>query len=330
MNIEAKDYLLIELNNRKHLVQVLDVRKKHITVVLDNVSRAHASTQQSFQLDPSTVLANLGKEPYFGTAFGVQIEPYVQHTTLKPWGDIYWFIKPTPKQISIVERSLTTVADALKGYDLLSKFPVDVHIANPKGLMQGQFRHYRKSEKKESKTDEMILRPHEISRKDLTYVAFHEVAHYIEFNLFDTLQTKRWINLYHRNVVLTSITKKHLDQLYSDFTVSNDTVTAFGKSLDEESIEAKVWGLILDFIDDYHKISKKNLNVLVGNDHSVIKKFWPTEMQMSEMVVSITEYANKNPSEFWAEAFAFLNTGEKLNPRIAKAVGKTLKELAGK
>jgi hypothetical protein len=101
-----------------------------------------------------------------------------------------------------------------------------------------------------------------------------------------------------------------------------------GKEYEPGSDEQEmVFDECLDFIAEKHKLERQYLDDLIrGGDRETVKKIWPQSADLSEQEEVITEYAMKSPVEFFCEAFAFYNMGERSRALLPKPVQQRMEE----
>ena len=333
LSVKLKDYVIVEYGDKrkKLLAQIIgEAKGDKFEVVFDGASRADAETTEGDTVSRADILANLGPAPKPGTAYGVKVEPYVKTIRHAPWGDIHFFDRLDEQHEEAMLAAMDRVYKELKSMGLHTEFPLETHIRPAKGKYAGSYR-FRPGKP----TDILSLHPQEWgNRRAVELLLWHELGHYLQTRFFTRKQERRWINAYHDNVTLSSTTFEDLEELRKDFIDSGDVIKHFGSELDEE--QGVIWDAIIYWIGTYHALKPKHLDVLVDGG-SNLANIWPTDpVFLTNQEVLVTDYANKDPDEFWCEAFCYhmtggtLPDGEPLPDWIVTLVEDTLDDLTDK
>lgn len=152
------------------------------------------------------------------------------------------------------------------------------------------------------------------------WLLLHEFCHGVHAYMLSREEWAGWIRLYHAYVNV----KKDTDlpaMVRDDFILK-------GKEYEPGSDEQEmVFDECLDFIAEKHKLERQYLDDLIrGGDRETVKKIWPQSADLSEQEEVITEYAMKSPVEFFCEAFAFYNMGERSRALLPKPVQQRMEE----
>lgn len=316
---EKKDYLVV-LNpetNKKVLVRVLDSEKQTAKVV--DKSAAFSSTKQIINYDSDTVLAWLGPNPKYGNVFGVKVEPYINKLELKPYGTIYLFRDLNTTEESLLLKDLKACADKMKAFKLDGIFPLDVEIREKAGMYVGFAKVVYNGEDYEKI---MTLKPHSFS-DSLRPTIYHEFGHFI-WDLFLSEKYKaKWTRLYVNNVEVKNASKHIIENITED--VKKNGIEIVEDYSDEYSTVADA---IIDYVTDYHTLTYKQL-VLLSNQGYDVTEYFPTHVELVDHETTITDYADKSVEEYFAEAFSFYMTSQKLPKKVEKLMAKTYSKVKG-
>jgi hypothetical protein len=289
------DYLVIQLEKKRHLVQVIKSKEKLVGVI-DGPSRSSPNTQQTIDIKDDMIVANLGPEPVWGSAYGVKIEPYKNTEHLKPWGDIHYFLGLEEHERSRLIKNLTLVSDKLREMGLTHHLPIEIHIRPPKGKYHGWYKKHRGES-----LDTMTLMPADWDNKSLRYIIAHEIGHYVEFNFFTPRVKKMWIKAYHDFVRLKNIPDEFIKNSKEKIEESKEIDSVY-QDLDEE--DQGYLDVIFGWVEEHHHLTAEHLDTLLATGNS-LTPYWPNvSLSSSDVEVVVTDYAKKNPEELWAEAFA--------------------------
>lgn len=316
-NIKAGDFVVAEVDNRKKLVYVTGVGEGRFNGVLDH-NRAYAPENVKYKM--SSIVANLGKEPAPGAAYGCLIEPYRRSFAYKDWGDIHLHCKAEKGVQEAIRHGLDKTYATLKKLRLTSFLPIDIEIRPKKGPHAGSW-----TRGKKDKRSVMVIRAREDCIPMYHQLVMHEAAHGIWFNCVPVSYKAKWIRLYHSYLRFANITVKDLEAVKESFFEQPQPVREYIGQLEEE--DAVLFKKILEWIRDNHRMTSRHLDeVILSGDMEFLEKVWPTyEMLVTGYEVAISDYAMKNVEEFFSEAVSFhLASKIKIPSKIAKAVDKTL------
>lgn len=267
------------------------------------------------------VVANLGTSPATGSVYGQNLELYFKSMET-PFGVAHFFRKSSKADKETLEEFFNKAHKALSKKGLLGFLPLTLELRPVKGKFAG---HYTK--KKADIPDILCLR---LSPEvDTKHIFFHEYAHGIWWHLFTDKIRAKWIREYHRQVVVKKLTVKDSKALLTGLLDEyNQTLYDFKGQLEEDN-QFMLKQIVL-YIKKVHALSSNDIDTLIlaGDE---IKEFWPTtEMEISEVKSDISEYAGKDPCEYWAECFAFHMCGIAIPDRCKKLLEKSLETVAGK
>jgi hypothetical protein len=308
--MEQNDYVIFrDDKGRHHLVQVTSKdNRDEVTGILE---RDRAYDPKSVSFERSAVVASLGPDPVFGTAYGCKVEPYQNTRHHRFWGDVHFFRKLEPIERKAIKIALDEVAETLTKLKLTDFAPLDVEIKPASGRYAGSYKYTGKDDVRDlmklhpksfvdPMSDESMVRP----KAWTIYLLMHEAAHGIWYRMVPNSIKARWIKAYHSTVVLKSTSADVVQKLGRQFTKAQQHFTDFRSELPEEHCE--LFDACLTWIKNYHSLSQHNLNVLVeAQDFELLGTLWPTEELLdTDHEIPLGEYASKNVEETFAEAFA--------------------------
>ena len=299
MRVEKDDFVITQVGQKKHLAKIIkNTEGKNIKARVDskNNHSPQLAKENVVDLDKNDIFLCLGKSPDYGTAYGVKVEPYIDSFYSNPWGIVYLFRHLTDGEFYYLKKSLKETGIFIKNIGLTDFLPIEVLIRNNIGKRVGCYLHKRKEEE----YDELQLFPKEIvSLNQLKHLISHEFAHHIWFRYMEEKERSKWIKLYHKSVAVSKLNKKDLKK-YLDGLENENNIKFFNKNLDKQ--EKEIFKEIILWIKKTHKLEKDDIDDLLKAGES-IAGYWPSEIDIGDMDISISEYAKKNSKEFFAEAF---------------------------
>lgn len=276
----------------------------------------------------SSIRLNFGAKPPEGTAFGFDLSRrYLGKKSHEAFGDIHFFTKPSKEQGEQLWEAMDKVSTRLGRYGLagLLDLPVAFELHHPGSKYPGWF--------KRSKDPE--VRPHQIgyrflsSESNLRYVLLHELGHLLDMHVLRKHKEHwaKWIRLYMTSVeplILSIADSKQLRKDLFQAAAEEKDLRKWLASLDVE--ERRKANLILAWIRKVHSITTDELDCLLGSEEEErIHELWPVEViSVKGTVPLVTEYATKNVSELFAEAFALHLVGKELPKSVGKLLEKSL------
>lgn len=316
-SLNVGEYLVVALTPGKHVLArcvLANKEKKKYQAVLERDSVEGTETPFDFKL--SEVVAFLGRSPKPGNVYGVNVEPLRERISHSFWGEIRIFADLDDDQNKAVRSSLKAVKDKLEKMHL-PKLELVTEIREQKGNMRGYYKYKPKAEKDVlcAKVDEGI--------SEMDYVLGHEYAHGLWFRHLTPKMRMNWVRMYHDAVTLTDVTAKELKDILKEIVDEGD-LRSFWKGCDDET--GLVLRSVFRHIKQVHSIDRKHfeLALMVGDDVSV---YWPSQLELSDKKVLLTDYAKKSPEELFAETFALSFSGKKLPSLLADRLDRTLRTL---
>lgn len=317
MKLQQGSYVILKLSNKPELARCTFADGDTFKAVLEKEKEKDEKSPPVIQFQKQDIMAVLGKKPKAGSIYGVKVEPIVRRVAYKFWGDVRihnWF---EDHQLDMLQEGFANAYAVLKKLRVTGQFKVEVEIRQPQGKYAGMYKHRPKAE-----TDILIIKP-ETHMEKLEYIIFHEYAHGIWYRMMTPKMRLRWIKLYHEYITLQEIKEKELKGLLGDVE-STGTLRGFQREAEEDvKLQLKE---VIKHIKSVHGLSINHLEMILENGES-IEEYWPTNIEMSETEVCITDYARTSPEEFFAEAIAHKFSGIKLPKKVEEAYEKTMSRL---
>jgi hypothetical protein len=310
---ESGDYLIVSGINKPILVKCIEFSKKNCSGYLDVPSKSDDSKSVSFAA--KEIIANLGKYPRAGSAFGVKVEPLIRTIKDKRFKEIRIYQKMKDERLDSMMDQLKVFWDVIKQAG--HRAPYELEIRNPQGKYQGYYKHLPKAER-----DILCLKP-EGEMPDFQYIAFHEHGHGVWFRRINDKVKTKWIKCYHNYVLLQDADEDTLNQIVDDLHAQG-SLRDYLKDAEEET--KLIINACIKHVGQVHNISKFHLEKLL-NLQEDIGDYWPTFVEFSEKQVAISDYSRKSPEEFFAEAYAFHQMGRPLPQKVDKLLNSTLASL---
>lgn len=302
MRIEKDDFLIVTTGDtgKNVLVQCVayDSKESEYVGVIDDKFRAHKETQSITRFTPGDVVANLGPAPVLGNAYKVKVEPFRSAFNMKPWGTVYLFRDMSESETLVLKRGLQEVGKWIVDQKLDRELPLEIHVKPPRGRYAG----FYSSPRGEDAVPVITLQPK--AMENMRYVLLHEYAHHIWFRMLPPRMHARWVQLYHKCISLSPVLDAQVATLLSDFKSAHMTLREFRSELGDDK-EGALFDEVMGYISSYHNLTQRHLQLLLDESFP-IDDFWPrTALELQEMDLTISEYAQKSPEEYWPEAVAF-------------------------
>lgn len=344
---KAKDQLLEGFKEGDYVIVRTSPQDKPLKAIAVRLKGSDSSEQLYGRLekDPhikattatfsaSEVLINLGKNPYPGRVYGVDLTSlYRKSVEHDKFGNIHFFTKPSKETLTAFWEALDTTAEILEKFDLseLLSLPLcfEAYSQESLGRYSGYFLPSRDPEKSPHRVA-VSVGEHSLEHASLnswTYVILHELGHVAHLTqlLSSPEAMSAWISLYTRTVLDENVHDADLKRLQKSFIKSQLPVADFISNLEEEDTEHMK--KILSWIKRIRGVSVGDLNQLVRtNKMEDVAYVWPSRgVNSSKLCPAITEYACKNPKELFAETFAFVLSGRKVPKELDQLMAKSLR-----
>jgi hypothetical protein len=315
MHIEVGDYVILNsLSSRAFLAKCVAASKSgsRYKARFDHPSKEE---EPAFEFQKTEVVANLGKSPSSGTAYGVKIEPLRESLDHPFWGAIYIHHELNDTTRKTLKRAMQDVHSKLKDMRI-TRIPLDTEIRTQVGKMAGYYKYRPKAE-----TDILCVKLDD-DLSDLEYRFSHEFAHGVWFRYFTPKMKMAWINMYHSAVAVNNYSDKDLKSLL-DGIVSSGDIRAFIK---ENPDDAQVLRAIFKHIKQTHSVERLHFELALILEEDV-SKYWPTAIELGHKQTLLTTYAEKSPEELFAEAFSLKFIGKKLPAKLDTLLDKCMRSL---
>lgn len=314
--VKTGDYVILQVNDKKKgLARVVsaDRETRKYKALLEGGNKEN---EVSFDFKLREVIANLGTSPGIGKAYGVNIEPLREVHDRPFWGPVSFYREVDDDYRKRLFSRLKAVAAALQA----KKYPVlelNTEIRSVTGKYAGYYKFRPKVE-----SDILCIRPDD-TFSSFEYIASHEYAHGLWFRCFTPKMRMAWIKLYHEAITLNQVGRKDLEAMLDDLARNGD-LYSYAKEIDGDQL--LILNAVFKHMKSVHSIEKKHfqLALTLGDD---ISPYWPSAVELSEKKLVTTDYAQKSPEEFWAEAFSLRFAGKKLPSRVEELLSHTVRRL---
>lgn len=322
MSIAKKgDFLIVEATKRC-LIKVKDVDGKTITGLSQHMKRTADGKYEkrpTLTVKARDVIVNLGQAPLPGKVYGVNIEPLYKKVDTNTCGQILFFVDMDDAHTKKTKNALIRVFKKMKK-KRLGGVPCEIEIRRPEGKYSGWYHFLPKAE-----NDVLCIKPNfdMMTPADMEYVIAHEYAHGVWFRMLRQENIAAWIELYDQHMALASASEEDLKEILEE-AMGEGGIRQYMKSCDDDTLP--IVKACLRQIRSLHGVDRKHLDLLVRSGRS-IEEYWPTYVEFSDKNVIVSEYAQKSPEEFFAEAFAFWFTGKSIPKEVRRLLERSLSQL---
>lgn len=337
MKLQRNDIVIqIPAKGPKRLLRVKNPKgSKVICTPADREVLASAST---IDVPLSEIVVNLGDKPQMSQrVLGVRPWPF-KRTEITKAGDVHWFRTSKTEERDALHRGLEAANSWMNKHKLHPK-QVSFEIYPKSGTYAGMYYHKPREDVNiiELMPESFAQAPETFNSESRSatlwakYICLHEMGHGVWFTLFPKRLRAEWLELYADLHTLAQANNKLLHKLGKKIRKHNGTLGEFKASVSEE--EAELTDLAVSWIADFRKIKSREFSDLLENNRpKLIEKLWPERYELLDVdtAVPITEYANKDVSELFAEAFAHYACGIKIPKKYRRAVETALKVCAGR
>jgi hypothetical protein len=321
MKISKGDFLVIDTGKRM-LIKARTVEEGTVSGINQTMKRGKDGRYEKrlpVTARTKEVIVNLGKSPPPGKVYGVKIEPLYQRVDTNTCGQILFFSDMKEKEVTATKNILIKTYKELKK-QRLGGIPAQIEVRPPEGKYAGWYHFLPKAEE-----DVLCVKPDFAVQTpaDMRYIIAHEYAHGIWFRMMRPDNIAKWIAMYDKHMALTSSEEDDLTDILNEV-IDAGSVRDYMKDADEETL--LIVKACLKHIRQVHGIDRKHLDSLMRNGHS-IEDYWPTYVEFSEKNVIVSEYAQKSPEEFFAEAFSHNFIGKKIPKDVKDLLTRSLSQL---
>lgn len=314
------DYVVTSSGNKKELMVIVQKNKNAVYGVREKQrSDDHI---EHVEIDPKTIVANLGTNPILGSVYGNSTEVFRGRKELEEWGTVKFFRSLDKKELKHLKRSLLKCSAKIKklGIDL---HPFVTEIREARGKWDGMY-HFRPKKKDGVSLDLLQFKPKTF--EDAEPLIYHELGHAIWYRRIDSKLQARWILAYQRAITLEKVKPAKIQKILDDFFESNALCKEFAHGLEDE--ENKIFQACLDYANEKHRLSAKHLNVLIYNEKPINQYFTIEDIKLQDIELVLTEYAKESAEEFFAEAVSLHLSGKILPKSLRTLMELTLTKAA--
>lgn len=320
MKIDIQDYIISFYNEKKTLMKITGYNEKNKTYKAILEDERIKDDIKTIEINNEDIIACLGRDPVNGSVYGCNVEIYLIKREVEDWGtgNIYFYTRLDKENRKYLLKNLKKVGKSIKemGIDL---HPFDTEIKDPKGKYEGMYK-YRPRKVDGESIDLVTLKPH--SFEDLSRLLYHEVGHGIWYRRLDEKIRAKWILSYHKAIELQHIDQQTIDELVEDFVKSGLSCKEFKKTL--ESPFDEVFKQCLHYVEEKQMLKISHLDTLIASGHDLTEYFNVDDVKIRNIRLVLTEYAQKSPEEFFAEAFSMQMTGTVLPKSLRILVDKSI------
>jgi len=321
MKIQCGDYcLIVDEKNKKQLVLVDSVASGTYNGVVDNADKDNEGTRTTISLDLADVMVNFGTDPQRGTCYGLSVEPFKFTKKINPWGQVQFYRDVSDAEKEVIVTSLRKVGGIIKQRGWMPVKPIDVQVRYAKSkTIAGYYKHASKDDV----NDVLTLCPLEFDGETDYYVA-HEASHGIWYNMMDKILRGKWIELFAKSTVLSEVTKTDLLSCMDDLK-SSGSCKDYMADIKEDETKVLIAKEIFRLILNKHKLTKKDIDVLLENEDTDLKGIWPKRaMELGSKTLLVSDYARKSAIELHAVATAYFILDRELPKDVKALVSETL------
>lgn len=327
MKIQEKDYVLVQVTGGKkaQIVRITDASDtKKLRGLLDTSHIEEAEVKSSGEPVTFTkhdVVANLGSKPQFGAAYGAKVEVVRKKFSHDWFGKMRIFASCLDNEDLMTEfKKHIRTAEKMIRKQRLPQLPLLFDVRHTSGKYAGFYKHRR------GNLDLLTVRVSEndVNEDYIKYIVAHEYAHGIWARHVPAKIKRKWINLYHQATTIKTVGKRDLAQLLEDLKAAG-SVNAFRKELDAD--DRKLLAAVFKHIKATHQLDHHHVQLLVSLEED-IEFLWPTQIELGNADLLVSDYARKAPEELFAEAVAFWLIGTKMPKQVQNAVDKTMSNLS--
>ena len=325
MKISDKDYVLLAGSGKAAtLVSVIDAANpKKIKGLVDqsHLETPDKGTREVLEFSVSDVMANLGRRPKFGTAYGAKVETLISRHQHDWFGKIRLYADALHDEANVKQlRKLMKISETMLIEHGMPQLPLIFDVRNPQGKYAGMYK-FRSGD-----LDVLTIRigEEDLNEDHMKYIVGHEYAHGVWARYLSPVYKSKWIELYHKATDIKVYGQKELDRMRVDL-ISEGSIGAFKKSLEEDE-DKKLFSTIIKHIKSTHSLDQNHLQLMLMLEED-LDDLWPNHLEVGDTSLLISDYGRKSPEELFAEVFAYWMRGVKLPAGLLRAVEKTMKHV---
>lgn len=315
--VDKDDFIVVRVGKKNKLC-LAHSPKRNTAYIEDTLNLDEPVT---VEYDADTLIANLGKDPAPGKAYGVDIQPHFGDFQ-SAIGNVHLYRRLEDDEKKAVTVSIKKIVQKVEEQGLGKVFPIKrVEILNPKGRWAGE---YKISNKTGEVEDVIRLFPKILSDQIYNqYIWAHELGHAIWFRYVPDRLRSEWLEMYNESTKVSKAKKSQMEDLCTALVSSQQSVREFQRDIEEE--ELAMFKEALSYLKKIHKMSPEDVNILLNQNSKVLVAIWPTTASISNNENLVSEYAQTSVHELFAESYAFYTTGKILPKTVQKLLDKTLK-----
>lgn len=320
ITVEKDDFIIVRIGKKNKLC-FAHSPKRNTAYVEDTMEMDEPVT---VEYDADSLVANLGKQPSAGSAFGVSINP--RHGEIdSPIGQIHDYRKINEAEAKALRIGIKKAVAKVEEIGLGKVYPFSrIEVHSPKGKATGT---YNVSFKTGSPVD--LVKFHPIILEDQienqTYV-LHETGLAIWFRYVPEKVRSEWLELYNSLTKVSKAKKADMEALFTSLVSSQMSVREFQRDLEED--EAALFKEALAYLKKIHKMSPEDVNILLNQNSKVLGEIWPTSAATSNtgsVTAVLGQVAATSVQKMFAEVFVAHLKGKQIPKSCTKLLEKTIK-----
>lgn len=315
--VDKDDFIVVRVGKKNKLC-FAHSPKRNTAYIEDTMNLDEPVT---VEYDADTLIANLGKDPAPGKAYGVDIQPHYGDFQ-SDIGNVHLYRKLDDDEKKALTVSIKKIVKKVEEQGLAKVFPIKrVEILNQKGRWAGE---YKISNKTGEVEDVIRLFPKILSDQiHNQYIWAHELGHAVWFRYVPDRLRSEWLEMYNESTKVSKAKKSQMEDLCTALVSSQQSVREFQRDIEEE--ELAMFKEALSYLKKIHKMSPEDVNILLNQNSKVLVAIWPTTASISNNESLCGDYAKVSVHELFAEAYAFYTTGKQVPKSIQKLLEKTIK-----
>ena len=311
--LKPKHYFIIQIEKKKFLVKFLSKEGEAIKgLCVQNTSK------EVVMFKKEDILATLGKNPVYGNAYGLKVEPHIKTESLD-FAAVHYYRKVTKADKAVLYENLTKAYDTLSDLDV-GNFPIVIEVKHNPGKIEGTYKY-------NEDMDIITLKPAEFN-VDILPLIYHELGHQVWNRDLDAKTKASWVDFYHKGVALSTASKSSVKNVCTLFDDHKMKVGEFHNYLEEEygedAKEILIFSEIMSYIQDKHHLNTKYFDLLILAGVKIRKYFPKCKLKLTNYNILVSEYAEKNPEELFCETFSYFLSKRKLTDEATALITKTL------
>jgi hypothetical protein len=317
------DYVIVKLYGKYKLVLVTTIAGEEVSGFLED-ELARDEHQNAIKFPLTDIVANFGKNPEPGRAYGVIVEPFQRSVKSGRWGTISFYRHMTAKDIKVLRGSLVRTFDVMHDRLLTGFAPLSLEIRPPAGKYAGWYKRISKFDQ----PDVLCLKPRifdGLTNEEIDRLVYHESAHGIWWRLIPKAMHLKWLGVFHKRMVLRNVDNDTLQSIRKSIQESGLSLSSYLKHEATDDTEIIIREVV-KYVKRIHRLEPIDIDLILEHGKS-LKKLWPTHSDLSSPYIDVSEYAATNARELFAESFAFFMTGIKLPPDLDKLMNMTLNDI---